>query len=241
MTVSNAGTFRVTAGSKRVGSIDGTGVTSVTAGASLSTAYVRQGTLTIADGVVSVRPDGTAAGASEISALTITGTGRLGPVGQRDDDRLRDPYVCAPPIPPRPTGSPPPPPPTPPTASATSDHRHHSSPSTLTLAGDANLDGLITPDDYALLDRGFATTSDAHWPTATSTTTALVDQNDYLLIDTTLRPSPRLQPRLPRPARIPVRPRLRLHPPRLRPGAEPGRVGGDARHREPATAARVTR
>lgn len=76
MAVTNTGTFSVTAGNKRIKSLDGTGATSVT-NASLSTAYVRQGSLTATNGTVSVRADGTAAGASKVASLTITGTGEL--------------------------------------------------------------------------------------------------------------------------------------------------------------------
>jgi hypothetical protein len=56
-----------------------------------------------------------------------------------------------------------------------------------TLAGDANLDGLITPDDYALLDRSYARSlSNAHWTDGDFNYDGAVDASDYLLIDTAL-------------------------------------------------------
>jgi hypothetical protein len=56
-----------------------------------------------------------------------------------------------------------------------------------TTPGDANLDGTVNADDYALLDRSFARSlSDAHWQDGDFNYDGTVDQNDYLLIDTTL-------------------------------------------------------
>jgi hypothetical protein len=54
----------------------------------------------------------------------------------------------------------------------------------LTYLGDANLDGVVNADDYALLDRAFARqTSNAHWTDGDFNYDGLIDQNDYLLID----------------------------------------------------------
>jgi autotransporter-associated beta strand protein len=59
-----------------------------------------------------------------------------------------------------------------------------------TYTGDANLDGKINADDYALLDRGFAqsqsgTLTDPHWINGDFNYDGVVDSNDYLLLDTT--------------------------------------------------------
>jgi endonuclease I len=54
----------------------------------------------------------------------------------------------------------------------------------LTLTGDANLDGLLTPDDYTLLDRGLAT-SGQYWWQGDFNYDGAIDQLDYLLIDRT--------------------------------------------------------
>ncbi|HZZ45052.1 MAG TPA: dockerin type I domain-containing protein [Tepidisphaeraceae bacterium] len=56
----------------------------------------------------------------------------------------------------------------------------------LTLPGDANLDGQITPDDYALLDRSYNQhMTDPHWTDGDFNYDGVVDQQDYLLLDTT--------------------------------------------------------
>jgi hypothetical protein len=55
----------------------------------------------------------------------------------------------------------------------------------LTLAGDANLDGVLNADDYVLLDRGYAT-GGAFWWQGDFNYDGLIDQQDYLLIDSTL-------------------------------------------------------
>jgi hypothetical protein len=52
----------------------------------------------------------------------------------------------------------------------------------LGLFGDANLDGKINADDYALIDRGFAKHLTG-WTSGDFNYDGVVDQNDYLLID----------------------------------------------------------
>jgi hypothetical protein len=57
----------------------------------------------------------------------------------------------------------------------------------LTPYGDANLNGKVDPDDYALLDRSFAQhLPDAHWTDGDFNYDGAVDDSDYLLIDRTL-------------------------------------------------------
>jgi probable HAF family extracellular repeat protein len=57
---------------------------------------------------------------------------------------------------------------------------------TYALYGDANLDGRVDADDYALLDRSFAKSlPDAHWTDGDFNYDGVVDAADYLLIDTT--------------------------------------------------------
>jgi hypothetical protein len=55
----------------------------------------------------------------------------------------------------------------------------------LTLTGDANVDGLLTPDDYALLDKGFATNG-SYWHQGDFNYDGQVTSADYLLVDATL-------------------------------------------------------
>jgi len=56
------------------GDLDGSGVTQLMAGATVSAAHVRQRALSIGDGgTLTVRPDGTAAGTSVVETLTIAG------------------------------------------------------------------------------------------------------------------------------------------------------------------------
>ncbi|HZZ41838.1 MAG TPA: dockerin type I repeat-containing protein [Tepidisphaeraceae bacterium] len=53
-----------------------------------------------------------------------------------------------------------------------------------TYYGDANLDGKINADDYALLDRGFAQQpADPHWTNGDFNYDGIVNSADYLLID----------------------------------------------------------
>ncbi|HZZ44415.1 MAG TPA: dockerin type I domain-containing protein [Tepidisphaeraceae bacterium] len=53
-----------------------------------------------------------------------------------------------------------------------------------TYYGDANLDGQVNADDYALIDRGFAKHSlDAHWSDGDFNDDGVVNSADYLLID----------------------------------------------------------
>jgi hypothetical protein len=53
-----------------------------------------------------------------------------------------------------------------------------------TLNGDANLDGVVDADDYALLDRSFVRgTTDAHWTDGDFDYSGVIDAADYLLID----------------------------------------------------------
>jgi hypothetical protein len=54
----------------------------------------------------------------------------------------------------------------------------------LTYLGDANLDGIVNADDYALLDRGYAA-GGAFWWQGDFNYDGAIDENDYLLIDTT--------------------------------------------------------
>ncbi|HZZ42722.1 MAG TPA: dockerin type I repeat-containing protein [Tepidisphaeraceae bacterium] len=57
----------------------------------------------------------------------------------------------------------------------------------LTYLGDANLDGKITADDYALLDRSFNKhLADAHWTDGDFNYDGVVNAADYLLIDKTV-------------------------------------------------------
>jgi hypothetical protein len=51
------------------------------------------------------------------------------------------------------------------------------------IPGDANLDGSVDPDDYALLDRGFATGGESWWE-GDFNYDGRVDQDDYLVLDT---------------------------------------------------------
>ncbi|HZZ42737.1 MAG TPA: autotransporter-associated beta strand repeat-containing protein [Tepidisphaeraceae bacterium] len=53
-----------------------------------------------------------------------------------------------------------------------------------TLVGDLNLDGKVNADDYALLDRGYAS-GGTGWVNGDVNYDGVVDQNDYLLVDTT--------------------------------------------------------
>jgi hypothetical protein len=54
----------------------------------------------------------------------------------------------------------------------------------VTWLGDANLDGTVDADDYALIDRGLArSVASAHWTDGDFNYDGVVDQNDYLLID----------------------------------------------------------
>jgi hypothetical protein len=54
----------------------------------------------------------------------------------------------------------------------------------VTWLGDANLDGKINADDYALIDRGFAkSVTNAHWTDGDFNYDGAIDQNDYVLID----------------------------------------------------------
>jgi autotransporter-associated beta strand protein len=52
-----------------------------------------------------------------------------------------------------------------------------------TLKGDANLNGAIDPDDYALLDKGFLTSA-THWSQGDFNHDRQVTPSDYLLLDT---------------------------------------------------------
>jgi hypothetical protein len=61
------------------------------------------------------------------------------------------------------------------------------------VPGDANLDGIVNADDYALLDRGYnryltgrIPANRAGWTDGDFNYDGLIDQNDYLLIDSTL-------------------------------------------------------
>lgn len=64
-----------------------------------------------------------------------------------------------------------------------------------TLPGDANLDGKINADDYALLDRSYAQSlASAHWQDGDFNYDGVVNSADYLLIDTTLAQSQPLSP-----------------------------------------------
>ncbi|HZZ41533.1 MAG TPA: dockerin type I repeat-containing protein, partial [Tepidisphaeraceae bacterium] len=54
-----------------------------------------------------------------------------------------------------------------------------------TYEGDANLDGKITADDYALLDKGFATHAST-WTLGDFNYDGVVNAVDYLLIDKTV-------------------------------------------------------
>jgi hypothetical protein len=64
----------------------------------------------------------------------------------------------------------------------------------LTLTGDANLDGLLTPDDYALLDHGYATNG-SFWQQGDFNYDGQVTPADYLLLDTTFfRQAPGFSP-----------------------------------------------
>ena len=55
----------------------------------------------------------------------------------------------------------------------------------LTYYGDANLDGTINADDYALLDRGFAQHAST-WQEGDFNYDGIINSQDYLLIDQTL-------------------------------------------------------
>jgi hypothetical protein len=66
--------FNITTGSKNVGNLSGTGRTTVAAGAGLTANHVRQETLEIGSGaIVTIRPNGGAAGASTLTNLLIDG------------------------------------------------------------------------------------------------------------------------------------------------------------------------
>jgi hypothetical protein len=69
-----AGGFNVTAGSKSIGTLSGTGKTSVAADATLTTDYVRQHTLS-ADGLVNIRANGN--NTSVIDTLAIGPAGKI--------------------------------------------------------------------------------------------------------------------------------------------------------------------
>ncbi len=81
--VTNNGTLAATTANKRVGNVTGTGTTTVTtAGASLTASSIRQSTLAIGAGnTVTVAANGTNAGVSRVSNLSIAGgatpTGKL--------------------------------------------------------------------------------------------------------------------------------------------------------------------
>lgn len=80
MDVVNNGTLTLGAGTKRLGALCGTGTTSlqpVMAVSTLSVNSVRQGSLAMGGWSVSIRPDGTAAGASRLGDLSMPGSSRL--------------------------------------------------------------------------------------------------------------------------------------------------------------------
>jgi T5SS/PEP-CTERM-associated repeat protein/autotransporter-associated beta strand protein len=67
---------------------------------------------------------------------------------------------------------------------------------TMTLKGDANLDGTLNADDYALLDRSYARSlTNAHWSDGDFNYDGQITSADYLLIDTTFfRQAPGFSP-----------------------------------------------
>lgn len=71
----------------------------------------------------------------------------------------------------------------------------------VTLYGDINLDGSVTRDDLALMDRGLAkyatgviASGQAHWLNGDVNYDGIVDSNDYLLVDTVLAHNGLLSP-----------------------------------------------
>ncbi len=79
VSVTNNGTLAATAAGKVVGAITGSGSTTVTAaGATLTANHVRQGSLDIGAGnTVTVAPNGTDSGVSQVTNLSIDATGKL--------------------------------------------------------------------------------------------------------------------------------------------------------------------
>src|SRR5213078_3380585 len=77
--VNNATTgFNVTSGSKNIATLEGTGNTSVSAGATLTATHVRQNALTVANtSHVVIRADGSGTGVSYLNSLNLNSNGVL--------------------------------------------------------------------------------------------------------------------------------------------------------------------